>query len=238
MIEQILYINLDSRPDRKEEFCRVMESINGPLPIMKRFQAHDGRDYENRDAIVEAASADGFRFFDQSWFGGKRGSLAYIWSYFTCLRMCVTSKKTTLILFDDRPLGLPVSKVNEILQKIDENEKHPFRILQLNWFNPLDLDQSVSNRVPLSYLEDYCSGFSGHGDQRNIYSPEGAQWMLDAMALLPVGPEEFTGFYSDCRYYLSGIYSYRNGYPNPWITSIDIKDNVQDRIEIDNKDRR
>ena len=238
MIEQVLYINLDSRPDRDKEFCKVMESINGPLPIMNRFRAHDGRDYESRDAIVEAASADGFRFFDQSWFGGKRGSLAYIWSYFACLRMCVTSQKMTLILFDDRPLGQPVSKVNEILQKIDENEKHPFRVLQLNWFNPLDLDQSVSHREPLSYFEDYCSGFAGYGDQRNIYSPEGAQWMLDAMALLPVGPEEFTGFYSDCRYYLSGIYSYKYRKPNPWIKGISIENDVQDRIEIDNKDKR
>ena len=236
MIEQVLYINLDSRPDRNEKFCEVMESINGgSIPIMQRFRAHYGRDYESSESLIKAGAADGFRFFDQPWFVGGRGNLAYAWSYLSCLRMCVDSGKVTLILFDDRPLGQPISQANEVLQKIEFHEKHPFRILQLNW-GTSDRSQSVSRREPLSYLEDYCLGFSGHGDQRNIYSPEGAQWMIDAMSLLPVGAEEFTGFYYHCPYYLFGIYSYRYRKPNPWVASIGIKDDVQDRIEIENED--
>lgn len=237
MIEQILYINLDSRPDRNEKFCEVMASINGgSIPIMQRFRAHYGRDYESSESLIKAGAADGFRFFDQPWFVGGRGNLAYIWSYLSCLRMCVDSGKVTLILFDDRPLGQPISKANEVLQEIESHEKHPFRILQLNWFNSLDRSQPVSHREPLLYLEDYCLGFSGHGDQRNIYSPEGAQWMIDAMSLTPVGPETFTGIYSDCNFYLFGMYSYRYEKPNPWVASIGIKDDVQDRIEIDNEE--
>ena len=242
MIEQILYINLDSRPDRNEEFCRVMESLNGAIPIMTRFSAHDGRNYDSRNAVIDAAVADGFEFFKQyrlpKYLWGGRGSLAYIWSYVTCLRRCVTSEQTTLILFDDRPLGQSISEVNKVLQTIAKRASDPFRVLQLNWFNPFNLEQHVSEKPTLPYLKDYCFGFSGHGDQRNIYSPDGAQWLLDAIAVYPLGLEELTGFYSMSPYSLSGIYSYCHQHPNPWVTYIDIEDDVQDRIEIDSEDKK
>ena len=218
-----------------------MTSLNGDLPILKRFRAYDGRDYESRQALIEAAIKDGFTSFKQllyptqSW--NHRGTYAYTWSYMSCLRLCIESQKTTLILEDDRPLGKPVSEANEVLQQITQIFSEPFRLLQLNWWNAENPTQIESTRLPIAGIKDYCMGLSGFGSQRNIYSPEGAQWLLDAFAVTPVWIEPLTGFYSKFPQKSYGIYSYRySDKNNPWVTYIPIKNDIQDRAEIDKWD--
>ena len=41
MIEQILYINLDRRPDRNNWFLAQMDDAGVPMEIVKVFPAHD-----------------------------------------------------------------------------------------------------------------------------------------------------------------------------------------------------
>lgn len=240
-IEQILYINLDSRPDRNEGFIEYMETLNGgEIPYMERFSAHDGRDYESVESMIEHALRDGVSELSDYAGSCYKGSFGGIWSYTECLRRCVETGKTTLILYDDLPLGSPISELNTILQAIAEKDEHDFRILQLSWHIPKHYPKyfrQIIKPEPVWYLPDYCHGFSGHGDQRNIYSPKGAQWMLNAMTLAPLGFEEITGSFFCMQYFLPGIFSsqYRD---NCWTHFLQIPNETQDRLVIDEEDRR
>ena len=41
MIDKILYVNLNRRPDRNEWFLKNMENAGAPMEIVKVFPAHD-----------------------------------------------------------------------------------------------------------------------------------------------------------------------------------------------------
>ena len=144
-LDRIVYINLERSPERKEMFIEHMSQVDGAMDILERFNAHDGRDYDSQESVVDAAVADGLDFYavfkspKYAWVG--RGTLACFWSYFSILRTAIDRGETTLVLYDDRPLVQPavfrnpprsISELNEVLS-ILETEPVPFRALQLAW---------------------------------------------------------------------------------------------------------
>ena len=109
MIEQILYLNLDRRPDRNEWFLENMEAAGVPMGLVERIPAKDWQDYDSvKEILIQMNKEDGFaqhlfrkpsddpRMAD-SW----RGITAYVWTMSKVLRRIIDDKLFTLVLHDD-----------------------------------------------------------------------------------------------------------------------------------------
>ena len=239
-LDRIVCINLERSPERNKAFIEHMSQVDGAMDILERFNAHDGRDYDSQEAVIDAAIADGLDFYKVfkapqfAWVG--RGTLACFWSYFSILCTAIERGETTLVLYDDRPLVKPdpywkpprtLSELNEILL-ILEAEPIPFLSLQLSWNTKEDPEITESQRPAITKCPDITQNFSGCGDSHNIYSPSGAQWLIDQFKREPHNLEEVTNRLSKERH--PGTYGTKysdNGWG--WFLHHD----VQDRLAID-----
>ena len=235
-LDRIVYINLERSPERKEMFLEHMSQVDGAMDILERFNAHDGRDYDSQESVVDAAVADGLDFYavfkspKYAWVG--RGTLACFWSYFSILRTAIERGETTLVLYDDRPLirpnsDLTITELNEILSRL-ESEPVPFLVLQLGWATKDDPEMMVSSYPSISNIPDISHNFSGCGDSHNIYSPVGAQWFIDQFSREPHNLEEVTNRLSQERH--PGTYGTKHS-DNGWVWHH--HHDVQDRLAID-----
>lgn len=238
MIDRIVYINLERSPHRQQAFEAHMSTIEGVPDILERFNAYDGRDYENETAVIDAAIADGLAFYevfkspDYEWIGC--GTLAAFWSYFKILQRAIERNETTLVLYDDRPIISPfpfwkpqrtLAELQSIVSDL-ENKPDPFLALQLCWGR--DDEILCSPHPGLETNSEIVYGFSGKGDSHNIYSPLGAKWLIDNFIREPHNLEEVTGRISEERD--EGSYSTRY-VQNGWGHFIEHE--IQDRLAID-----
>ena len=239
-LDRIVYINLEKSPERNEAFIEHMSQVDGAMDILERFNAHDGRDYDSQESVVDAAVTDGLDFYTAfklpkyAWVG--RGTLACFWSYFSILRTAIDRGETTLVLYDDRPLVQPavfrnpprsIPELNEVLA-ILEIEPVPFRALQLAWGYREEPERTLSENPILPKYPDITFNFNGWGDSHNIYSPVGAQWFIDEWTREPHNFEEVTHRLSQERH--PGVYSMHSN-DNGW--GWFLHHDVQDRLAID-----
>ena len=111
MIQEILYLNLDRRPDRNEWFLTHMEKAGVPMEIVKRIPAKDWKDYESvSDTLIQMKNEDGFaqhlfeskpEWLDTYLDSSYQGITAYIWTMSKALKRIIESKKYTLVMHDD-----------------------------------------------------------------------------------------------------------------------------------------
>ena len=111
MIQEILYLNLDRRPDRNEWFLTHMEKAGVPMEIVKRIPAKDWKDYESvSDTLIQMKNEDGLaqhlfeskpEWLDTYLDSSYRGITAYIWTMSKALKRIIESKKYTLVMHDD-----------------------------------------------------------------------------------------------------------------------------------------
>ena len=209
-LDVIRYINLASAYHRVDPFLEQMDKMMDiPHIRMERFEAHDGGRYSSRHAVIDIAARQ-FPFFNKlkeshNWWIG-RGMLGAMWSYLSCLQLAVERNETSLILYDDRPLGRPLSELVQILDILESDTRDSFRILQLTWFST---DICISNNPvhPHPSLSDICYNFSSIGDCHCVYSPAGAQWLIDVFASFPHPFEWVFNHFSDVC--IAGMYSSR-----------------------------
>ena len=227
-LDKIIYINLDKSPHRNQVFLSYMRGIDGASDLLFRFSGVDGRHYFSREQMVEEALSDNINLQNCLF---ARGSLGAIWSYLKCLHYIVEENIIGLILYDDRPLGAPVSRINNILERLEE-EPEPFRMLQLVWgtIEGMNITESIHRELP--NIPNFCYNLGGVGDCYNIYSPLGAAWMLKEFENHQTNFEKITHIN-----YLKtnpGTYSYRYASTETQINPYQhyIHHNTQDRLWI------
>ena len=233
MLDKIYYINLESATNRNKKFLEYMsDKMDVEGVILERFNAHDGRDWTREDTREDliVAAANEFPCFNKLWYSSynwfKRGSIACCWSYLECLRLIEERDEVALILYDDQPLGRPVSDVVKILETLSA-EVDKFHVLQLKWFSDSN-NFGYSSQKHLRRDTQICLGLSGIGDTHNVYSRKGADWFIDAFSLVPQMFEWHTNIWS--KVVLPGFYSLdtrKNGFGGY------IENDVQERQLID-----
>ena len=193
-LDRVIILNLERRIDRFHfilgamnmlEFPGVWEAVAGDYNrLIMRYIAHDYRDYNSPDEIVEAASSDGFpelaHYIDhletvERRIGGREkigllGRFSTLWSQMSLFRYIVENKLNAIYLLDNHSF----------------NYRYPYeRVLKT-------LRSCVSHGVAMilqigcskRFSPIYNSGvFFGKGllngwDQAFYLTPEGAEFLL------------------------------------------------------------
>ena len=194
MIDKILYVNLNRRPDRNEWFLDNMEKAGGPMEIVKMFPAHDWQDYGSIADIIRAMQDDGFalnlaRGLPPS---HRFGSIGNIWSHCCCLRQIINSGDHVLVMQDDVRFDIPYDELLAMLQPVVQKVKG-FHIIQLEWAEVVGewaKDSDLQPNLCYPFENDYrwSHGIHGLGDKATIYSPTGALAMLGLLQNYISGP--------------------------------------------------
>jgi len=208
MLDNIYVLTLKRSTDRHESFLGAASHPLCGIPedLIKFFVGIDAKDYnDDMQAVADAAAQDGFGFVEEYALGTKTeyvqqtaGSVAQVWGYARMLRDIAEKGETTLIIWDDKMLTVPFTFFHDVLVMLQETEK-PFYMWQLilrGDFGETELSE-VSPRIrayrsaavfsallthtldsPLDFLID--EGLRGY-DETILYSPEGAEWMLEKL---------------------------------------------------------
>ena len=218
IIKEALILNLKRRLDRR---CAMLGhlttvTIKAPQDRIRFFPANDGRGYEDSQAVIDAAVADGFPQYRKlgEEYDFNKSRWATDWSWCQVMRYIAnppeaeglrleTSIAPTLFLFDDMRLKYNFYMMEHMVQMVMERPG-PFHALQLHCYSwPWDPE-------PENYWLDgfVQEGFGGRGDYGLVLTPEGARRLLDFhfedpfdtvnndLAILSRPGERKTGFYS------------------------------------------
>ena len=141
MIDKVIYVNLDRRPDRKSWFLSEMDKMGVPPDIIERFPAKDWKDYDSFSSFTDAVKEDGilgellqFDMDNPSLVGWDGHGL---WSNACCLKKVIDSDQTTLIIQDDTALNIEWESLLSLLEPLDphkhfDNWRNNTRIIQLD----------------------------------------------------------------------------------------------------------
>ncbi len=172
------------------------------------------------EKIADAAEADGFPFIRkfQGYNNLKvikqhPAQMCQVWSYAEMLRYVVKSQETCLLLWDDRFLATPFSLINVIAEQMQASEED-FYLFQLRirggpkeirdkrvWTAPEDSESievyqemfdafTASSDVHIDYKKAFTRpGLLGY-DESIVWTPKGAQWMLDCLHALEDVPSD------------------------------------------------
>lgn len=179
MIQQILYLNLDRRPDRNEWFLENMEAAGVPMEIVERVPAKDWRDYSSvQDTLIRMNREDGFaqNFFastpqfhkgtlEPDW----RGRTAYAWTMSKALKRIIETCKLTLVLHDDCSI-ISWDDLTSALSSI----KYHLNVVQLSY----DIHVNLQRNVILPYNQIWNYGIQTFREDAIVYSFTGASRML------------------------------------------------------------
>ena len=180
-IEQIYYINLDRRPDRKAYFLTNMESAGVPMELVKRMPAKDWRDYDSvKDTLNQMYREDGFApwLVDKRAFWHEdrrsdecRGETAYAWTMCKILKNICQNGKNTLVMHDDVSLH-SWSDLTSCLDTIHLDGV--IHAVQLNY----TLSAVISRNPVVPYNHIWNFGIQTFQEQAVLYSFWGASRML------------------------------------------------------------
>ena len=151
-----------------------------------RLAAKDTREYDNnKEAICEAAIQDGFDFFEiilgrlGDFPKSAPGEFAWLWTYCRSLRFLMRDRKTTLLMIDDFTLRQTFWEFQYLVGSIDD----PLKILQIESWLPHEeqiyKDIDVRPRNLRLYNNNLFHGLYGAGDSALIFTPAGAELMLE-----------------------------------------------------------
>ena len=106
MISEVIVLNLPSRSDKFWSCYGALHAVGVPTERIKRWEAMPASDYENIEALVDAAVKDGFPAFQTIYERGRCDDYlsinAQFWSYCQMLRYIAEKDITAIILYDDR----------------------------------------------------------------------------------------------------------------------------------------
>lgn len=219
MIDHIMLINLKRREDKWFFGFGWLNGLGYPGDRIIRFEAHDGKHYQDTQSVVKAAVADGFQFFSN--YGGgdsilEKHQLCWFWSYSSALRAIVEMDKIVMLLLDDM---LPRSNwqwsrlhalVHECYNASREKEQN---------FKGLQLLYGMSAQLRLPDIPVYSSmlreGLYGLNENGYVFSKEGAGMFLEVYS--QQFPSEIISAGKEISARGSKDKTYRNG----WWTVLD-----------------
>lgn len=210
------YINLDRREDRNFLFRGAMAAQGVSVNDLIRVPARDIEKYQERKDICNAAIDDGFEEFftfqkDDGDIG--KGHLICSWSIMRAWRMIADSDETAMQWVDDYALSGNISEIERVVATLDD-----LNIVQLSWHDRPDFFVSNAKKSQIKYdiwreydispkCPDFYEGSKGCSDWVIILSPDGAQFLLDYMAMFPFIYTELAIFASSCHVDYKGVYS-------------------------------
>ena len=189
MIDHIIIINLKRREDKWYFMLGTLASAQFDIhrkDFIKRYIAHDGKDYRDEIQVRDAAVADGFEYFAR-YDGSDRkvlaGQMALNWTWASGLRTIVEMPKDSMALFlqDDRYPSPKYSadRVEGLArQAVRDREHGDFLGLQLN------LGMGSGEYGPSSSLN---RGWIGSGHGAFLLSPNGAAVLLNRFSAYQEG---------------------------------------------------
>ena len=181
-INRIYYMNLDRRADRNAFFRRHLEELGTDMSLVHRFSSHDGMAYSSVEALCEAAVKDGFPQLSEA-HGTGLGSMGCLWTFRSVLRLIQASDDIAMVFIDDCYVKQPIAEFNTLLSYIPSAD---FRILQIDYWFPDEMDSTNQEPDILESCPDICRNFRGAGDKITIFSPAGADFLLSEMDKLPL----------------------------------------------------
>ena len=218
MIDKVIVMNIPERTDRKWFMYGHLATIGVAYPLIEVFPARNASHYTNIADVLADAHSDGFHFF-ADWENARQDEIKHaviIWNWCAILRRIIDSGHTSLVLLDDRVITV---RFNELCGLVSicrvhcMNKPYSFYALQLQHtlcdFNndePIEYELQCKAFGPHGNM-NLIQGFAGNGDYATVFSPQGADHLLELVADRPfVGLERLfyeqrpasrtTGFYS------------------------------------------
>lgn len=202
MIDEVHIINLERHTDRWYFMMGFLQSLGFPLDTIKRIRACDGEDYNNSDAVVRDAIADGFSYFadpellyDQM--PPSKSAIAANWTWARGVRDIAESNKIIMLLYDDfQPVpSWTFERFHNLMQVILCYDKS-FRLLQLR-AKPYTYLAHLSQVFENDLLHSCIRRGLGGGDVGLILNNEGAHLLLDYHAKIGMPSRMFHQMYRE-----------------------------------------
>lgn len=167
----VWYINLQRRTDRKVSIQANLEEKDVPQHQIHRFDATDRDQYSTPHDLVGYAEVIGFPEFRETrtnkWI---LQYLGYMVSYFKALRDISNQSENVLLMEDDYHL------VEDYHQIVSSFAQLPDDVM----FAMLGYNRHSDDFIQLPALDDtWAIGTPSNGNSANIYTPEGAGYLLD-----------------------------------------------------------
>ena len=214
------YVNRADREDRNYLFRGAMAAGGWRPEELVRIIAKHREDYPTRQAVCDAACADGFTGYFERMRGREYpgyGTLISTWSYLRSWRMIAEGDEIALFFNDDYYLKQPKSALEFLLAPLGD-----FNIVQLSWhtrdavffFDKFNLGipyehapEEVSDKSP-HFLE---GAWHGCADRALVLSPAGADALLTYMDReSPIDTECATMAFQHTHRDFPGIYSLKD----------------------------
>ena len=181
---EVWYINLDRRTDRRDALEKNLKEMNVPNKQIRRVSATDRDAFESPDALVAHAAEIGFPEFQESLRHGiGLKYLGYNISYFRALDEIRNQNKIVLLMEDDYILTESYYKIWNSFLILPLPLK--FAMLGYGWHTK---NQTFSEFRPCAAVSDesvWQYGAPQRGTCANIFTPDGAAYLLDICKTLP-----------------------------------------------------
>ena len=209
IIDKVIIQTIERNADRHQRVLGAAAMMKIPDDRLLFSIGQDNLDFDDdMERITEAAKADGFEWASEYALGTKTehvqqtpATACQAWNFGRNLQYIIDNNLTALILWDDKMIAVSWSKLNRVLQSIHNIPTHEFYAAQLvirghedevilepvtnteRKEQSLRLFHAITNGLS---IEDYGSifftrGFAGY-DESIVFSPVGAQWMLNLLA--------------------------------------------------------
>ena len=187
MIDHVMLMNLKRREDKFYFALGALKAASFSFSGNKepwgdtiiRFISHDALDYKDTQAVVKAAAADGFDYFER--YTGDSDDqttrfMAWRWTWISALRTIVDMDKCVMLLIDDFiPLpGWTWQRFKRLVKECHEASSS-FKALQLK--NNSRAEMFVPPVDP--YTSMLRPGFCGANNNGFVLKKDGAQRLLE-----------------------------------------------------------
>lgn len=178
---QVWYINLKRRNDRRFSIYNNFVKKHVPGDKIKRFDATDRDAFDDIQSLISFAVTDFPEFENTRKHEGIWMYLGYMHSYLSALRDIRDQDETVLLMEDDYHLN---EKYSTLLMSFEQLPK-PVKFAMIGY----NVHSEDFIELP-DYDETWRIGAPANGNSANIYTPQGAGFVLDAcLAKMDTTPE-------------------------------------------------
>lgn len=180
---QVAVANLDKRTDRWLTCLGYLLGQGVPPNQIMRFSAFDAADYKNaNDARAEALAMHDSPYL-ANYSTQQVGSFCCNWTFYTIFRSIASQevgslKMATLFIIDDMVMKYNFDEITFQLNMLSGLEV-PFRMIQYSKPPITNVAYTHFDRPQLESMPDFQKGISSAGDWAILFTPRGAQDLLD-----------------------------------------------------------
>ena len=181
-INQVVYVNLESRTDRKKNILRTLAESRVPEEIIRSHIATDANDHETFEGLCRAAIADGYGdrfepylenppYLDELYWWVGIGDIACVWTKLRLFSELRESSQSTLILEDDCVLLKSFNEIQSLVSSVEAD------IVQLDYV----VREGVATHQSARETSELVTGFAGLGEYALVVNNRGAQVLYDLL---------------------------------------------------------